>query len=257
MLKDFTKEKFDIIIQAGQSNSEGYGFGPVDAPYQKNELIWYFHGNMTFSTAAEKVINNGIQSSFGLSFAIEYVGSGRLAEDRSLLILRCAVGGTGFLDNHWKKTDDLYLRMIDMIETTLSLNPENRLVALLWHQGEQDVVNNATYEQHYGHLSALVNGVREKFSVPALPFIAGDFVPQWKLESEYAPKCGAVEMAMRDVCKDLDVCGFVESQGLLSNMQGDFEHPYGWRHDSVHFSRQSLYELGRRYYDKFCEITEK
>lgn len=29
MLKDFSKEAFDILIQAGQSNSEGYGFGNV------------------------------------------------------------------------------------------------------------------------------------------------------------------------------------------------------------------------------------
>ena len=30
MLHDFTQDKFDIIIQAGQSNSQGYGFGPTD-----------------------------------------------------------------------------------------------------------------------------------------------------------------------------------------------------------------------------------
>ena len=32
MLKDFSKENYDIIIQAGQSNSEGFGFGKTDAP---------------------------------------------------------------------------------------------------------------------------------------------------------------------------------------------------------------------------------
>ena len=30
MLKDFTKEKFDIIITAGQSNAEGTGIGEAD-----------------------------------------------------------------------------------------------------------------------------------------------------------------------------------------------------------------------------------
>jgi len=257
MLKDFTKEKFDIIIQAGQSNSEGYGFGPTDDPYQPNDKVWYLHNNMTFSIATEKVINNGIQSNFGLSFANEYISSGRLTEDRKLLIIRAAVGGTGFLDKRWGTSDDLYLKMLEMIDTALSLNPKNRLVAFLWHQGEQDVVNNASYEQHYGNLSTLINGVRSVFSAPALPFIAGDFVPQWKAESEYAEKCGAIEQAIRDVCKELSHIGFVESEGLISNKQGGFEHPLGWRHDMVHFSRQSLYEFGKRYFNKFCEITKE
>ena len=32
------KDIFDIIIQAGQSNSEGYGLGPATNPYIENEL---------------------------------------------------------------------------------------------------------------------------------------------------------------------------------------------------------------------------
>ena len=49
MLKDFTKESFDILIQAGQSNSEGYGFGPVDNPYQPNDRVWYLNGDFTIT----------------------------------------------------------------------------------------------------------------------------------------------------------------------------------------------------------------
>lgn len=42
MLKDFTQEKFDIIVQAGQSNSEGYGVGPTEHTYNPNNetLEW-------------------------------------------------------------------------------------------------------------------------------------------------------------------------------------------------------------------------
>lgn len=39
MLKDFSEEKFDIIIQAGQSNSEGYGFGKVEGPYEPSDRM--------------------------------------------------------------------------------------------------------------------------------------------------------------------------------------------------------------------------
>ena len=253
MLKDFSKEKFDIFIQAGQSNSEGYGFGPTDEPYQPNNRVWYLKPNMTVTLAVEKVTGNGIQSNFGLSFAREYIKAGKLAEGRNILIIRAAVGGTGFLDNHWKLTDDLYLKMIDMIDTALSLNPENRLVALLWHQGETDAMLNATYDQHYKHLSDLINGVRNTFGTPQLPFVAGDFVPHWRdANTEIATP---VSNAIRAVCHDLGHGGFVESDGLESNLQGEFEHPLGWRHDAIHFSRASVYELGKRYFDAFMSLN--
>ena len=47
---------------------------------------------------------------------------------RKILILRTAVGGTGFRDHRWGMTDDLYLQMMEMIRTALSLNPKNRNV---------------------------------------------------------------------------------------------------------------------------------
>ena len=73
MLKDFTKETFDILIQAGQSNSEGYGFGNVCNPYEVNDRVWYFNSDGTFQMAQEKVANNAIQSNFALAFARKYI----------------------------------------------------------------------------------------------------------------------------------------------------------------------------------------
>ena len=183
MLKDFTKEKFDIIIQAGQSNSEGFGVGDVECPYEPTDQVWYMNKDYTLSLAAESVMVNEIRSNFSLSFARKYLNAGLLRDGRKLLILRTAVGGTGFLDNRWKMTDDLYLRMMEMTRTAIGLNDENRLVGLLWHQGETDATLNATYEVHYNHLMGLLRSVREEFHVPDLPFVAGDFVYQWKNEN--------------------------------------------------------------------------
>ena len=253
MLHDFTQDKFDIIIQAGQSNSEGYGFGPTDAPYQPDGRVWYLNQDGTISLAVEKVTNNGVQSNFALSFVREYLNAGKLAEGRKLLIIRSAVGGTGFLDNRWKPRDDLFLQMMEMTRTALALNPENRLIALLWHQGETDAGHNATYEQHSNHLSTLLRLVRETYNVPALPFVAGDFVADWK--SKNLEVCIPVVDAIRAVCADCGNGRFVETADLKSNLQEGIEHPLGWA-DDIHFSRRSIYELGRRYYRAFCEITE-
>lgn len=72
MIKDFSKEKFDILIQAGQSNSEGYGFGYVDQPYHPDLRVWYFNSDGTFQLAQEKATNHAVQSNFSLSFARSY-----------------------------------------------------------------------------------------------------------------------------------------------------------------------------------------
>lgn len=253
MLQDFTKIPFDIIIQAGQSNSQGYGFGPVDKPYEPDELVWYMNENDTISLAVEKVANNGVQSNFALPFARLYIDSGKLAEGRKLLILRAAVGGTGFLDGYWKPNDVHFLHMMEMTRTALALNEENRLVALLWHQGESDAMQKATYDQHYGHLSTLVHLVRASFDVPNLPFIAGDLVYDWK---DANPETSApVVEAIRNVCRDCGCSAFVETDGLKSNMQESDEHPYDWPDDRAHFSRRSVYQLGERYFEKFVQIV--
>ena len=70
------------------------------------------------------------------------IESGKLKPGRKLLIIRAAIGGTGFSDERWGMTDDLYLRMIEMIKTALELNSKNKLAAFLWHQGETDAILN-------------------------------------------------------------------------------------------------------------------
>lgn len=250
MLYDFTKDKFDIIIQAGQSNSAGVGFGNVENPYQPSEQVWYLNGDFTFSMAAELVSENRICTNFSLPFARRYSDEGMLGSGRKLLILRTSVGGTGFSDHRWGMEDDLYLRMMEMIRTALALNPENRLVAFLWHQGETDAIYQSSYDTHYKNLTTLINSVREEFNVPKLPFVAGDFVPEWR--EKYADICKPVLDAIRAVCKDCVSAAFVETDGLLSNGQEESRDFY----DDIHFSRRSCYILGERYFASFLTLLQ-
>ena len=252
MLMDFTKEKFDIIIQAGQSNAEGYGFGPVKEPYVPCDKVFYLNQDLTISQACEKVTGNEIQTNWSLSFSREYIKGGMLKDGRKLLILRCAVGGTGFSDKRWGMEDDLYLHMMVMISTALSLNRENRLIAMLWHQGETDAMNKASYETHYANLTTLLESVKSTFNSEALPFIAGDFVQEWK--NNNIDICTPIVDAIRAVCCDCGYGGFVETDGLMSNNQALSYYPLGWK-DTIHFCRESVYELGIRYFKCFASIV--
>ncbi len=255
MLKDFREEIFDIIVQAGQSNAEGYGCGPVDTPYQPKDSVWYLDGDFTITKAAERVMKNETHGNFSLSFADRYLQDGRLTEGRKLLILRSAVGGTGFYDRRWGMKDDLYLRMMEMIRTALSLNPKNRVIAFLWHQGETDVEGKMSYQTYYDHLSSLLDSVRTEFNVQNLPFVAGDFVPSWK-SKKAEEACANIVNAIQDVCNNLGCGKFVTTEGLLSNYEELGRPTLNWD-DTIHFSRKSQYELGNRYYDAFSEIKKK
>lgn len=247
MLRDFSKEDFDIIIQAGQSNSEGCGFGKVAQPFTQSENILYMNNDFSISLAQERVWGNEIVCEVSLSFCSKYIEDKRLQSGRKLLVIRAAIGGTGFLDNRWGMTDDLFLRMMEMTKTALDLNPKNRLVAFIWHQGETDASLNADRQTHFNNLSTLLNAVRTEFKSPSLPFIAGDFVKHWKMDN--IEICTPVIDAIKEVCEALGNAKFVYTDELLSNDQAINNG------DTIHFCRESINELGLKYYKAYTEIV--
>lgn len=249
MLWDFTKEKFDIIIQAGQSNAEGVGKGFVDNFYIETDKILHLEKDFSISVARERIESNYVCSHFSLTFAKKYIEEGRLDSGRRILIIRSAVGGTGFSDHRWGMTDDLYLRMMELTRTALQLGSENRIVAFLWHQGETDAINHMAEEEYYGHLLTLVNSVRHEFGSD-IPFVCGDFVQDWKSVNEEI--CKPIIAAQRKLVNNISNAEFVETDGLLSNNQyNNFDC------DSIHFCRPAQYELGYRYYDAFIKAEQK
>jgi len=247
MLKDFTKETFDIIIQGGQSNAEGCGMGAVEFPFEMNPDIYQMDGDFIISKAREVIWGNEVIGNFVLPFAANYVKDRKLKTGRKLLILLTAVGGTGFFDNRWGKNDDLFLRMTEMIKTALDLNPANRVVAFVWHQGETDT-NAPDRDVHYNNLHYLVSSVRKTAKEESLPFVAGDFVHHWKMNPDNLNRCIPIIKAIKDLCTDIGNAAFTETDGLLSN---DEKTGNG---DDIHFCREALYEMGNRYYKAFSTI---
>jgi hypothetical protein len=248
VLKDFSQECFDVIIQAGQSNAEGYGQGKATEPFAQDGRIWYLNRDFTVSQAAERVWGNEPVTDFSLAFATEYIKASLLPEDRKVLIIRAAVGGTGFLDHRWGAEDYLNVNMLALIRTAKELNPKNRFVCFLWHQGETDAELGASFDTHYTNLRALVNRVRAAADRNDLPYISGNFVPHWR--DQNAEKCEPVIRAMRTLCTDLTNAAFVESEGLLSNDQKISNN------DKIHFCRDSLNVFGIRYFEAFQGIEK-
>lgn len=256
-------EKYDVILQAGQSNAEGYGHGPVEHPYVPDARILYLtagepeageyepKGEPVIAVAAERpnpaLAPEDRRGDFSLSFAKQYVEAGFLPEDRKLLIVRAAVGGTGFLKGYWRKGDPLYERMLRMTDYALGLSPENRLVGFLWHQGEHEAAFLNEPDRYHQQLREVVESVRNRYKLPNLPFVCGGFCDQWAQETQ--PACNQIMDVIRKVAEEIGGA-YVETSDLRSNDQKTGDG------DEIHFCREDLQELGSRYFAAYKKLKE-
>ena len=185
---DFGKEKFDIILIAGQSNAEGSGYGPTKEEYLPDGIVYHMFGSKRLvdkKWVLEFPIDIKIEEAdstkndnFAVAFAHEYKNSEMLSDGRKILIIDTGLGATAFLNGYWKPEDPAYKRMRYMLDCALDMNPENRVVAALWHQGETDASNKASYEEHYGNLMRFFGDIRDQAKDSKLPIIAADFCYQ-------------------------------------------------------------------------------
>lgn len=258
-------DKYDIIIQGGQSNAEGFGIGAVTEEYVPDDDVLYLEAEkeisieegkgvvvkfpdkpFTIARACERDGKDGALGDFSLTFARDYKKNGLLKNGRKLLIVRAAVGGTGFMKKHWGTQDCLFLKMLEMTDYALSLNEENKVVAFLWHQGEHDAVELNTAREYYRQLSSMLSTVRSKYG--DVPFVAGDFVSDWK--NQHTDITLPIVDSIKNVVKDSGNAAFVETADLPSN---DKKTGNG---DPLHFSREALHILGERYFAAFSSLKK-
>ena len=254
-------EKYDIILEAGQSNAVGVGHGPAKEAYVPDQRVLYYtagepddqayHQTGTFEIciAAERTRPDldpaDKLGDLALSFAQKYVEAGLLAPDRKLLIVRTAVGASGFMKHYWAIGDPLYERMIQVTDEALALHPENRLVALRWHQGEHEAAFLNDPQRYHDELTAVVKSVFARYG--DIPFVCGGFCNQWA--AEHQPACHEIMTVIRNVAQEVGGA-YVETADLRSN---DLKVGDG---DIIHFCREDLQELGRRYYAAFADLTK-
>ena len=269
---DLKKEKFDVIILAGQSNAEGNGLcSPKEQYFNErvfeltdDSLTVYGYGEIEYEKQTSFTIDHAkyrkndhrLAADISETFAEEYIKSGLLKSDRKILIVKAAIGGTGFSLKQWGTENPLHRRLCDMADYALSLNEENRLVAFLWHQGEHDAFEQSSLTPcerekfYHDNFKATVEDIRTRYGEATLPVICGEFVDDWA--DKFKDATSAVESASVKVCKEVGNAAMAESKGLLSNMQA-----LKWSGDDIHFCYESVLELGKRYFEKFKEIIER
>ena len=174
-----------------------------------------------------------------------YVNGGHLEKGRKLLVVKAAVGGSGFTKEQWTEGGDCSNKMFHMVKEALKLSNDMRIVAFLWHQGEADAfdlperspeVRHAKYVENFGNF---VDRVRKAYG-HGFPIICGEFTRTWIAKNQIA--CNAVLTAMQKVVDRDGFAEIVSSEGLIPNGV-----KIGTT-DILHFSRDALHRFGIRYY---------
>jgi small GTP-binding protein len=185
--------------------------------------------------------------------------------ERSLPVLDCAVlviSGSSGIQAHtmtlWRLLEKYHVPTFLFInKMDLPGLEREKLMQQLQEQLSAGCVDfGADFDTHYKNLMGLLRSVREEFAVPQLPFVAGDFVQHWKNSSpEITAQCLPVVNAMRRICADMGG-EFVESDGLISNAQNPKRPDDGFLVDIIHFCRESVHELGHRYFAGWQKIAK-
>jgi hypothetical protein len=260
-----------LVLLAGQSNMAGRGYATKEdlLPIDNVEMIrpdfkWQmaiepvtkdraFIG--TFSEDGKKIESNDPfetvmpqegQKVCGVGLGRTFAKYLSLATDNSVVgLIPTAVGGTpiaswqiGGVDT-WDKDKKPY---DDAILLAKEAQKVGDIVAILWHQGETDAMNqNQNYLEEFR--TVIRNFRRDLNLSDDIPFIAGNLASFYN--PEIADYINLVDDALVTLKNEEHNFDFVDTKDLTH------------RGDNLHFDTQSLHILGKRYFDKYIEMTKK
>lgn len=241
---DLSPVGYDIVLAIGQSNMIGWNTGEynstLDTTNPKAEQRPKFGASANTNILLQNPVDfpqkqSNTSVSLVTSFAREYINDNKLYAQRKILILPLAFGATGFIDNKWGVGNDHYVGAIEFTNLMLAMSLNNRLVAIIWHQGELDC-GNLTKAQYIPELDAMIGGMRNSImNAVEVPFILGELSRDW-VGSD--PGRLAIQEAIQGTAARVGRTAVTSSLGLT-----------GVAGDEVHFTGSSCRELGQRYYD--------
>lgn len=235
-----------IILVAGQSNTHaGLGFDSVmDAPQAGIYQLGRFNYNQCIIPAAEPLDHHTRTEDrigFALTFAKRY--QTHKADSSDIIIVPCGFGGTGFIDNRWNKGNDLYSDAVARVRLVKDLYPDGELVAILWHQGETDILlENPDYQSS---LDNFIHDIRTDLDADSVPFILGGMVPYWTNQEADRQQ---VQALLKDTPARHAKVGYADPEVPFVIEKPDNTV------DDIHFDAAGQRELGNRYFEQFLML---
>lgn len=255
----------DIIILAGQSNKQGQGIvGAEDTGHprvfeftQSNETILAEHPLNHFNASYSSHETRSLKMGMDIDFAKLYVDT--IPKNRNVVLVPCALGGSGFYGGNGLWNIDNFLdpnnhsgylaqSMIERGQAALESAGgrdnvqrgliNNRIVAVLWHQGEHDHTV-ATQDEYSYALDRLIQYTRVQFGFE-VPWIVGDLT-----DGGYPATGDDPRSSLADLPNRLRFTGFAPSTGFVGkNPPTDY-----------HFSAAEQRIFATRYWTAYQEAV--
>lgn len=246
------KNAFDIIVIMGQSNTlNGFELDSTIDKISDGVLQLGRHGSNNYNIIEAKeplehwdVRQN--KNGFGLPFAKIYKDN-LLKKDKKVLLIPCGKGNTGFADGQWNKGNLLYNDAIERIKWILIQYPKSELKAILWQQGERDILlKNPNYQSNLDsfvkNLFYDLSGYNSNFV-----FIAGGLVPYWVDKNKTLRM--SYQETIQNLPKRIERTGFGNPYEpfIITKKENDF--------DTIHYDAAGQRELAKRYFTAYQKLT--
>ena len=233
--------KIKSVLMIGQSNMAGRGdFGevpeivnpncfmmrngrwqPMREPINPDRSIWgYYHSGI------------GLAASFADEYAKYF--------KEKIGLIPCADGGTSL--SEWMPGEVLFDNAVNNAKLA---QRSSEIIAVLWHQGENDSVDYAdanTYEERFIKMISKIRAELGDIDIPVIVGGLGDFAK--KYENGKLKYIDTVNHTLKELPKQLNLCGFASAEGLCD------------RGDGIHFNSASYRIFGKRYFEEFKKLYE-
>lgn len=234
--KEPLPEKYNIVLCVGQSNM--LGSTPIE-PEDNGSLAWLWNNNGWERADGHLNRYSDIANVYGGLSMVNSFGKESARRSKQLTGLVVNARGGSFIET-W---DTLYLAMsIRRLNEALAHNPGNRVTAVLWHQGESNVVYPHEWMTSFVSIRRQVDSLIGH-DVPIL--VGGLSIVHYR------------HRVMNDSMKTLETdprfhdCYFVSSDTMTVN---GVLQPALTTTDGTHFDSESQRTFGLRYYQVYKSI---
>lgn len=235
-------EKMDLYLLIGQSNMAGRGKIDTSANAER-EGIWVIGADNTWKKAKDplhydKPSVTGVGP--GMAFA-EKIRESR--PEREIGLIPCAVGGSRIDD--WapgQKHAQTGIYAYDaMLERVRNAGKNGKIKGIIWHQGEGDSSpeRSIVYEEK---LKAFFKRLRKDTRTRKVPIIIGTLGDSYVKKTPSAADVNAI------------IEKFPEENKRVYSVSSSGLKDLG---DGTHFDAASAQEFGRRYAERFLQVTQK
>jgi hypothetical protein len=247
-------EVMRVFLFAGQSNMVG-----SDAHEKNIDDFPDFKGAGTSQDDVlySYILGNGDEASKGWvplkplsSFGPEITFARRVKTklQSPIAIIKSAVGGTTVASD-WNpdapdKGQKLYPRTLNLIRESLQELDRRgiryRLEAVMWHQGENDMLDRNLYKQYAEGLTRLVARLRADLKAPELKWYIAEVSEKGIWGMDHRSNLGILRQQQQDVLKADSLLRWVPTSHLAFEVMGSGQPHY-------HFGTQGQLQLGEAF----------